>query len=189
VLLAGVGTAHQEYRGALTSLIVALPVPLAAILLLRYGSVFERLERIIRRVSGLPLSVGAAAQLDGQVRTLLHRPAVLSLAGALELLAIASGSFEIWFAMRLFGRPVTVAEAVILESMTVALRHVAFIVPAGIGVQEAGLVVFGRALGIDSELALAVSMVKRAREVLWGVPCLISWQWTEGRRLTRVSAT
>jgi uncharacterized membrane protein YbhN (UPF0104 family) len=59
----------------------------------------------------------------------------------------------------------------------------AFVVPAGVGVQEAGLVLFGQAFGIDSELALAVSMAKRIREVLCGLPSLISWQWSEGRRL------
>jgi uncharacterized membrane protein YbhN (UPF0104 family) len=70
-----------------------------------------------------------------------------------------------------------------LESMTQAMRHLAFVVPAGLGVQEAGLIIFGHALGISSELALAVSMAKRIREVLCGLPSLISWQWLEGRRL------
>jgi hypothetical protein len=73
----------------------------------------------------------------------------------------------------------------VLESMTQAVRHIAFIVPAGLGVQEAGLVVFGHAVGISGEMALAVAMVKRMREVAWGVPALLSWQWLEGRRLHR----
>jgi uncharacterized membrane protein YbhN (UPF0104 family) len=67
--------------------------------------------------------------------------------------------------------------------MTQAIRHLAFFVPAGIGVQEAGLVLFGQVLGISGELALAVSMAKRVREVLCGLPPLISWQWMEARRL------
>jgi len=67
--------------------------------------------------------------------------------------------------------------------MTQAVRHIAFVVPAGLGVQEAGLIIFGHIVGIDSELALAVAMVKRMREVIWGVPFLLSWQWIEGRRL------
>jgi uncharacterized membrane protein YbhN (UPF0104 family) len=75
--------------------------------------------------------------------------------------------------------------ALILESMTQAIRHAAFVVPAGLGVQEAGLVLFGRSLGIDAELALAVSMAKRLREVLCGVLSLLSWQWMEGRQIHR----
>ena len=105
------------------------------------------------------------------------------LAGALQFVALVSGSLEVWFALRLFGHPVGFAAALVLESMTQAVRHLAFMVPAGIGVQEAGLVVFGQALGISGELALAVSMAKRMREVLCGLPALASWQWLEGRRL------
>ena len=189
MLLAGIGTAHEEYRHVLVTLLLSLPAPLAMIFVLRYGSVFERLEKALRTLSGLKVSVDGAVRLDEAIRSMLRARAKLALAGTLELLALASGCFETWFAMRLFGRPVSVAEAVILESMTVALRHVAFIVPAGLGVQEAGLVMFGRALGIESELALAVSMVKRVRELSWGIPSLLSWQWLEGRRLTRAYPT
>jgi glycosyltransferase 2 family protein len=57
------------------------------------------------------------------------------------------------------------------------------VIPAGLGVQEASLILFGRALGIDAELALAVSMAKRVREVLLGVVSLLSWQWMEARQL------
>jgi hypothetical protein len=28
-------------------------------------------------------------------------------------------------------------------------------------------------------------MVKRFREVVWGIPTLLWWQWLEGRRLRR----
>jgi uncharacterized membrane protein YbhN (UPF0104 family) len=67
--------------------------------------------------------------------------------------------------------------------MTQAVRHVAFIVPGALGVQEAGLIIFGHTLGIDADLALAISMTKRLRELICGLPSLISWQWFEGRRL------
>jgi len=60
-------------------------------------------------------------------------------------------------------------------------------VPTGLGVQEAGLVVFGHVVGISGEMALAVGMVKRIRELAWGIPMLISWQWAEGRRLRRAA--
>jgi hypothetical protein len=70
--------------------------------------------------------------------------------------------------------------------MTQAMRHLAFMIPAGLGVQEAALMLFGHVLGISGELALAVSMAKRIREVLCGLPSLLSWQWLEGRRLHRV---
>jgi uncharacterized membrane protein YbhN (UPF0104 family) len=105
-----------------------------------------------------------------------------------SVVALVSGAFEIWFALRLFNHPVSIGAAVMLESMTQAIRHIAFIVPAGLGVQEAGLVVFGHVVGISGELALAVGMIKRIRELAWGVPTLVGWQWVEGRRLRRASS-
>jgi predicted RecA/RadA family phage recombinase len=67
--------------------------------------------------------------------------------------------------------------------MIQAFRHVAFVVPASLGVQETVLVVFGHILGVGPETAIAVSLVKRLREVVYGIPSLVSWQWMEGRRL------
>ena len=53
-------------------------------------------------------------------------------------------------------------------------------VPAGLGVQEAGLIGFGSILGLPPDAALTLSLVKRLREILFGIPALVSWQWAEG---------
>ena len=146
---------------------------------------FEKIQKLLSPLVGMAMSPEAAALLDRDLRSMMGRRAQLVSVTAVHCAALASGAFEVWFALRLFGHPIGASGAVVLESMTLAVRHVAFFVPAGIGVQEAGLVLFGHALGIDSELALAVSMAKRLRELAWGVPALISWQWLEGRRLQR----
>jgi putative membrane protein len=183
-LLVEFGAAGQAYHRVLLAFLLTLPVPVASALLLRYGSAFERLQRFLRPLVGESTLSEQAASLDHELRASMRRVPRLLFSGALQCAAFVSGSFEIWFALRLFGHPVGWGTAVVLESMTQAVRHLAFVVPAGIGVQEAGLVVFGHALGISGELALAVSMAKRTREVLCGVPALLSWQWLEGRRLS-----
>jgi putative membrane protein len=173
------GVGVHEHPGLLLALLFTLPVPLLTGWLLRHGSIFERMHAfLLALVGSSPLSEGVAS-LDREVRATLRRHRPLLFAGSLQLVALILGSFEVWFALRLFGHPVDSSVALILESMTQAIRHVAFVVPAGLGVQEAGLVLFGRALGIDAELALAVSMAKRLREVLCGVLSLLSWQWME----------
>jgi putative membrane protein len=178
-----VGAGGALDRHLLLALLLTLPVPASMALLLRYGSVFQRLAGILGPLVGVTAVSTAAAALDRELRASLHRPRRLVAAGALQFAALLSGCFEVWFALRLFGHPVTVGAALILESTTQALRHLAFMVPAGLGVQEAGLVIFGHVLGVSGELALAVSMAKRLREVLCGLPALASWQWAEARRL------
>ncbi len=202
LLLVDLSATGQNYHRLLLAFLLTLPVPLVTLLLLRYGSVFVRLHKFLAPLVGsllgpLPApSVGPspskgtlsaqAAALDRELRAILHRRGTLLTAGGLQFLALLFGSFEIWFALRLFGHPVDGGVAVALESLTQAVRHLAFVVPAGLGVQEAGLVLFGQAFGIGSDLALAVSMAKRMREILCGLPALMSWQLLEGRRIHRL---
>jgi putative membrane protein len=160
-----------------------LAVPLVLGLTLRFGGVFTRLETVIGRLTGLRAFAGSAANLDAQVRALLQRSSRVAWCGTLQFLALLSGSFEIWLTLRLCGHPVEWRAAIIMESLTQAARHIAFLIPGGLGVQELSLIYVGHTFGVSAELALAVSLVKRMRELLWGVPALISWQWEEGRRL------
>lgn len=182
-LLAEVGASEQTYRHVLIALVLALPVPVANAFLLRSGAVFSRLEAFLRPMVGITALSDGAAALDRELRACLSRGRSLAYAGVLQLLAFLSGSFEVWFALRLFGHPIDARGAVMVEGLTQAMRHIAFLVPAGLGVQEAGFVLFGHVLGISTELALAVSMAKRMREVLCGVPALVSWQLREAARL------
>jgi len=182
-LLTGLGASEQTYRHVVIALVLSLPIPVVTGLLLRNGAVFGRIEAFLRPMVGVTALSDGAAALDRQLRACLSRGKSLAFAGVLQLAAFFSASFDVWFALRLFGHPVDARGAIMLEAMTQAMRHLAFMVPAGLGVQEAGFILFGHALGISTELALAVSMAKRMREVLCGVPALISWQLREASRL------
>jgi len=171
------GESFHEHSRLLLALVATLPVPLGTAWLLRYGSRF-----LIGLVGENSLSESVAS-LDRAIRASLRRYRALLVTGFLQFGGLLSGSFEIWFVLRLFGHPVDWRAAIVVESLTQAVRHIAFVIPAGLGVQEAALVVFGRTFGIDAELALAVSMAKRVREVLLGVVSLLSWQWMEGREI------
>jgi putative membrane protein len=183
ILLVEQHVSGSQYRRLLLAFLVSLPVPVVTVALLRYGSVFARLQKFLRPLVGETALSDAALTLDKELRACMDRWRPLLVAGVLQFAALAAGSAEVWFALRLFGHPVGLDTALILESMTQAMRHLAFVIPAGLGVQEATLVLFGNLMGISGELALAVSMAKRMREVLCGVPSLISWQWIEARRL------
>jgi putative membrane protein len=188
VLLAEYGGEGRQYHRVLVIFTLSLPVPAVMLALFKNGAFLKRVQALVHSWVGEGPISRATESLDREVRALLHRPQPLVVAGTLQLVALVSGAFEIWFALWLFNHPVSVGAAVMLESMTQAIRQIAFIVPAGLGVQEAGLVLFGHVVGISGEMALAVGMVKRIRELAWGVPAIISWQWVEGRRLRRASS-
>jgi hypothetical protein len=72
-----------------------------------------------------------------------------------------------------------------IESLVSAVRSAAFVAPMGIGVQEATYALLGPLFGLGPELSLAVSLLKRARDLAIGVPALLTWQGLEGARLVK----
>ena len=80
------------------------------------------------------------------------------------------------------------AEALVLESLTQAIKSAAFLVPGALGIQEGGFVLVGALFGLSPEMALAVSLVKRVRDLAMGVPALLVWQLVEGRRVVAAAA-
>ena len=181
-LLTHVHPAGTTYRYLVPALVMSFPIPLLSAVLLRYGSVFARLQGVLRQVAGINLPAEGAASLDREITSCLRRTGSLIYVAALQLLALISGSLEIWFVLRIAGHPIDLEDALIMESLMQAVRHVVFFVPAGIGVQEAALIELGVTLGVSSELALTISLAKRLREILCGVPSLISWLLFEAKR-------
>jgi len=119
-----------------------------------------------------------AAALDAKLRELLGHTAALLTTIAWQLAGAAAGAIETWLVLRWLQQPVGFGTALALESLTQAIRHFIFVVPAGLGVQEAGLVGFGYLLGLGNDASIALSLAKRMREILFGVPALVYWQLT-----------
>ena len=80
------------------------------------------------------------------------------------------------------GAPTGFAAAVMLESISLAARSAAFLIPSGWGAQEATLVALAAAAGLSPDNALALGLVKRAREFAIGLPGLAAWGMAERRR-------
>jgi putative membrane protein len=164
-----------------------LPALFLMILVVRNGRVFHRVEQLAMRLLGPWLEqhrgFDHGARVDAAVREIFGAPARLSRALGWQIAGLIAGCLETWLALRWLGHPVGFSDAIVLESLTQAARSVFFMVPAALGVQEAGLIGAGLLLGLGSDVALALSLAKRMREVLFGVPSLLAWQWIEGRRI------
>jgi uncharacterized membrane protein YbhN (UPF0104 family) len=99
--------------------------------------------------------------------------------------SLVLGSGEIWIALHAIGRQATLINALIFQSVILAIRSAMFPVPGALGVQEGGYVVVGNLLGIPGDAAFALSLIARVRELILGIPGLITWQLFEARRLWR----
>jgi hypothetical protein len=73
----------------------------------------------------------------------------------------------------------------VIESLLYAIRTVAFAIPNAVGVQEGAYILLGGAFGLTPEMALALSLLKRARDLTIGLPALGAWQAIEGGRAWR----
>jgi uncharacterized protein (TIRG00374 family) len=93
------------------------------------------------------------------------------------------GVAEVWIVFDFMGHPVGIGEALVIESLMHAVRGAAFAVPGALGAQEGALVLLCAAFGIPPEEAIALSLVKRAADLVLGVPGLIGWQMLEWGRL------
>jgi putative membrane protein len=92
---------------------------------------------------------------------------------------------EVWIALHLAGAPLGFPTVLVIESLLYAIRTVAFAIPNAVGVQEGAYVLIGAAFGLTPEMALAISLLKRARDLIIGLPALGTWQIAEGGRLWR----
>jgi putative membrane protein len=182
VFLLQITQAMRLTNELLLALAASAPVIALLIALLRHGSVFERLQRIAARFgpdlreSGVPVR---GADVDAAIGTLFGAHARLARALGWQFAGLLAECVETWAALSFLGVSVGFSQALILESLTQAARQFLFIVPAGLGVQEVGLVAVGHLLGIGSDVAIALSLAKRMTRIVFGVPALLAWQWTE----------
>ncbi len=96
----------------------------------------------------------------------------------------AMGGLQLWMAARVLGFPVSPFAALAIDSVAYAARGIAFFVPAGVVLQEAGLVGAGLVFGLAPPQALALGLVLRLRDVVFGVS-LLAWPVLEWRRRKR----
>jgi putative membrane protein len=159
----------------ITAIGVAAAIVLSAAFIVVQRRGFSFLERIARRL--LP----GASDLDRVVNGIHGNPSRLVVGLALHLLGWLSAAFGTWLALLLTGHPLPFTSAIAIESLLCAARSAAVFIPAAIGVQEAGYALVMPLFGLPADIGIAVSLLKRAREIALAVPVLLSWQIAEGR--------
>jgi putative membrane protein len=129
--------------------------------------------------------INSGQTLDRTIRTLYARRRGVIGCCVWTAASLVLGSGEIWIALHAIGPQATLINALIFQSVILTIRSAMFPVPGALGVQEGGYVVVGSLLGIPGDAAFALSLIARVRELILGIPGLITWQLFEARRLWR----
>ncbi|WP_028218788.1 flippase-like domain-containing protein [Paraburkholderia oxyphila] len=156
-----------------------------------FGRVLRLASKVFGKRDWSSLTTRADA-IDAAVKTLYADRARVAASFALSFVGWLVGIVEVWLALRFLGHPVGWVDALLLESIGQAIRGAAFAIPGSLGVQEGGYLLLAPLVGLPPEAALALSLAKRAREIVLGLPGLLylhiserSWQ---RRRAVRVPA-
>jgi putative membrane protein len=138
--------------------------------------IFGKLMRAVRRFSGKrdwSRWITQAEAIDVAVQGTYRRNGPVTASFLLSLLGWIVGTGEVYLIALFLGTPVSWHVAFALESLGQAIRGAGFAIPGALGVQEGGFLLLAPLAGLTPDAALAVSLAKRTRELLLGLPGLL----------------
>jgi len=173
----------------LTGLLLTVPALLAMVSVQRAGffGLLSKIFNLMFRNTWKKFATNTA-QLDRAVYTSYRRYNRVIICSFWQLMSWVSGTFETWLALYFLGHKIPFTQAFMLEALIQASTSAAFIVPGALGVQEASIVLFGHLLGLAPEIAAALAVIRRCRDILLYIPGLIVWQIQEGRWFMKKNA-
>ena len=189
-VLAGLGVlmtlGESRELTAATAVVLAIAVPaiVGFFLTLNFGAFEPLMRRLIafgerRQWAAVDHVVG----LGDSLQRIWRNRRGLSASLLVHLAGVFFGASEVWIGLAFMGHPVSLVEAVAIESLGQGSRAAAFVLPGGLGVQDGALIAACAAFGVPAEVALALALIKQIAEVVLGLPALWAWQALEGRRL------
>jgi putative membrane protein len=98
-------------------------------------------------------------------------------ATAWRLVAWLAGALEIAFALYWLDAAPGWAAVLALEAIAQVFRNAGFAIPGALGAQEMGYMAGASMVGVPVEVGLTLAVIKRARDLIIGLPVLLGWQW------------
>jgi putative membrane protein len=163
-------------------LLASAPIIGALFVVQRVGffGVLDRIFSLLLRERWAAFA-GNGKRLDRAVHAVYRRKKKILVCGFWQIMSWSSTAGEAWLGLHFLGHPLGFVDCFILEALIQGSVSVAFAVPGALGVQEAGFLFFGHLLGLPPDIAVALAMIRRCRDLLFYVPGLIVWQAQEGR--------
>jgi putative membrane protein len=144
--------------------------------LMQRRGLFGKLLRVIKRFSGKrdwSQITNQADAIDLAVQEAYGRRGRAAASFLLSFTGWVIGTAEVYLILQLLQFPVGWGDALLLESLGQAIRAAGFAIPGSLGIQEGGFLLLAPLAGLRPETALALSLAKRAREVILGAPGLL----------------
>ena len=179
VILLSAQAGHFGYPALRTSALIAsafLAVQVGGFYLIQRRGLFSKLMRAVRRFSGnrdWSQRIAQAQAIDLKVEQTYRRNGAVTASFLLSLIGWIVGTGEVFLIAWFLGAPVSWRDALLLESLGQAIRGAGFAIPGALGVQEGGYFLLAPLAGLPPDAALALSLAKRARELLLGLPGLL----------------
>ena len=170
--------------GQTVAVVIGLAIPALCSFYLVQQPIGRRLVRaLIARLVGERewLSFGAIDALYLCLGAIYANRIGLLASASIHLTFWLFGAVEVWVMLSFMGFLAGYPEALVIESLTQAIRGAAFAIPGALGAQEGGLIAICAIFGVPANVAVAVSLIKRVPDVVFGVPSLLGWQMLEGR--------
>jgi glycosyltransferase 2 family protein len=148
---------------------------------------FAVLDRVARGLGRgwAERSADGAMALRSALQQCYRRHARLWAGFALHSVCWVAGATEAWVALRLLNSALPFKTVLAIESLVGAVRTLGIVIPNAVGIQEGAYVLLGAGFGLTPNVALVLSLVKRARDLAIGLPTLGIWQLVESGRLWR----
>jgi glycosyltransferase 2 family protein len=130
----------------------------------------------------LPRAVSSTAAVGEELDRIYASRMRVAASAATHLLAWIASAVGSWIAFRLIGVRIDLASVIAIESLVSAAKSMAAIVPNALGVQEATYAALAPVFGVGVPFGLALSLLKRARDLALGAPILFASHAIEGRQ-------
>jgi putative membrane protein len=170
--------AHSLMQGLLIGLVCAVAAAGVFLALQRHGH--GLIDKLTARI--LPSALGGTATVSAALKSIYRARARVGISMAVHFVGWIASALSAWIAFRLIGTRVDLASVLAIESVVCATRSAAVFIPHALGAQEAAYAILAPLFGIGPEVGLAVSLLKRARDITLGIPILLIWQAVEGHR-------
>jgi glycosyltransferase 2 family protein len=188
----GIGLSILARKAPSSDLLVPVAIGLSVavlmgvgLILVQRGSGAKVFRGIATRIAGAS-GEGASFSIDRLQASLdimyAHRIR-LALAAFYHLVCWFGTATASFVGFHALGIPLSFLDAICIESMLHAILALAFFIPGRVGIQEATYTLLGGIFGIPPDIALSLSLMRRARDFVIAVPVLIVWQGIEAKRL------